>query len=121
MIFIQQKNLFSYSSQFFIGAIICALMLAPLSNAFANTVPCVDDALSPMEMMGDKAMADMDCCTDIEICTTSCDLSMFSASALLDSTSLVPIGKQVSGFSSRSMDYIPFVPPPPLIRPPVSV
>jgi len=122
MKFIPHKNCFNHSNRFTIGLIICVLMLAPFGHIFANTVACVDDASSSMDMTNDDIMdAEMDCCAEVDMCKTSCDLSMFCAPVLLDSTDHVSISKPASRFSIFHMDFLPFLPPPPLIRPPVSV
>ncbi|MEO1963502.1 MAG: hypothetical protein ABGX64_07030 [Cycloclasticus sp.] len=115
------KNIATRKNRYLIGLIVCVLMFAPLGNIFADTVVCVDDS-SPMSMMSDSAMdAEMDCCADIDMCKTSCDLSMFSAPVLLDGESLVSISKSAVRYPTHQMDFLPFLPPPPLIRPPVSV
>jgi hypothetical protein len=116
------KNIATRKNRCLIGLIICVLMFAPLGNVFADTVICVDDTSTPMSMMGSMEMdADMNCCADVDLCKASCDLSMFSAPVLLDSTAAISISKSIPKFSSYQMDFLPFLPPPPLIRPPVSV
>jgi hypothetical protein len=109
-------------SRCFIGLIVFVLMFAPMSNLFADTMVCVNDATSSMDMMDHTAMdADMDCCDKMDMCKAACDLSMFSAPMLLDSTSAIAFIKPDVRYLAYQTDLLPYLPPPPLIRPPVSV
>lgn len=119
---IQNTLRFKHSNRLIIGLIISVLLLAPFGNVFADTVVCVDDTSTSMSTMNDMAMdADMDCCVDLDLCKASCDLSMFNTSSLVDRNDAVSIIGSASKFSNYQIDFLPFLPPPPLIRPPVSV
>ena len=112
------KNLALRKNRCFIGLIVFVLMILPMSNLFADTAVCKHDVAASMDMVNDKAM---DCCAEVDMCKAACYLSIFTAPVLLDSDSVIAFIKPDVRYRTYQSELLPFLPPPPLIRPPVSV